>query len=286
VNIHQLYLFDAAEAVPEGGVVGFDGHLMDWLLGLYKKPWRGKSTDPAEQIWARAYAPDAVVGKVVRRSGDLAGRCLDDLRQQNAILRGTDWERMMFLDLEHRGVKYTGGAYPSLGDRAAYFAPGGHARTLKFYLRAPRAVAENKAARLEAFRRYFPDLLAFPGPDGKSYADATRLRKNPTSVLSHVTPVLKAVATAGRFEPAPGSEHAWIRRMPPWRTVCSRVLHASRLVEDGEVSGAAVSLFWSALMGGAPLGYLMMGLATAEVAYRTLVRGESQDQVLEWLLRD
>ncbi|MDH5670971.1 MAG: hypothetical protein OEZ06_02420 [Myxococcales bacterium] len=283
LHLHQFYLLDILDDVPAGGSVGFDGHLMDWLLGQYQKRVLPKSGDPTYRIWNRTYeAPP--LRMLMRDAPELARESHADMYRQVAHFDGAPWFKMMMLDLQHRGTKYTGGAYPIAGDAALYFAPGGHVRSLDFVCGAPFAVGSEKRARLRVMQRDFPELAALPDNKGVPYTDYQTFRKKPLGASSWLRKFLPGLLSAGRIESAPESEHAWMRRRPTLRAMHQRLVDQSLLAQDGELSATALAALWRYSELGGLAGHTFTKLMTAEAGYRLLIKGQSPEQLVAWML--
>jgi len=147
-------------------------------------------------------------------------------------------------------------------------------------------VAGERRARLEAMRRHFPELSAYPGPRGVPYADQTEIEKLKSSRWEQVLPILKAIVTGFQTDPAPESEHEWIRRIDGFHAMHRRAALDSALVRDGHLRGWGVKGVWYLLQAGSFQGWTLMSLLTAETAYRLLVKQQSLDDVTDWLWAD
>lgn len=283
LNAHQAYLLDMGERLGDDEVLGFDGHLMDWFLGVYPKERLPESGDPTERIWNRAYGPRPVLARLFPdiKEREAAGRAsLQELARQ---IDGTPIFRQMMLDLHNRGVNYTGGAYPILSDQAQYFAPGGHRRTFEFIRRARWDVAGEKRARLRSMQQHFPELAAYPDPKGKSYFSYAQLRKKTSIPWERVPRFVLGLMTGAAIEPWPQSEHAWLRRIEPLVRVHERLVEDSLLVADGHISRSALRLCWTLEQRGWFMAWMLMSLLSVETSYRILVRGQSVADIEAWL---
>ena len=96
---------------------------------------------------------------------------------------------------------------------------------------------------------------------------------------ARVRQYVQGVASGMRIDPAPQTEHAWMRQIPYWRHVTQNALVDSRLARDEIVRGSAMRAMWSGQRYGGFMAWTLMGLVSGEVAYRTLVLGEAPDDV-------
>ena len=287
VNVHQFYLLHLMTETPPGGAVGFTGYLMDLLLSLSSQRFIVSMTDPARAVWERRYTGPAMMRLLLPDARRLAARSLQRLRRGAAAFDGPPWFRLILLDLHRRGLHYTGILDPMLADEAFYFAPGAHAQALRFLETTPFEVGGDRRARLRAMQKYYPDVAAFPDSYGQSYLGRRVFRKPPgDGPWDDAKDMLRAVATGFRHDPAPETEHAWLRRIPYLHHMHRTAAHDSALVHDGHVRGLGAQASWGLLRAGGYQAWTLMSLLTAEVAYRLLVRQEPLSGVLGWLFED
>lgn len=285
VNVHQSYLLHLAQHEAAESVVGFNGYLMDWFLGIAPRdhPAPDNAVGP---LWNRTYTRPNMLRALFRDEADLQKPVRDRLEAIVRSVEGPAWYRMMMGDFHQRGLHYTGVIDPMLADDALYVSPGAHRWSLEFVRTAPKDVAGERRARLEAMRRHFPELAAYPGPRGVPYAEQSEIKKLKSSRWEQVLPILKAIATGFQTDPAPESEHEWIRRIDGFHAMHRRAAFDSALVRDGHLRGAAVKGVWYLLRAGSFQGWTLMSLLTAETAYRLLVKQQSLDDVTDWLWAD
>lgn len=282
VNVHQSYLLHLAQHDAPEAVLGFNGYLMDWFLGIAPRN-RPPADDPLKPLWSRTYTRPNMLRALFPDEEELQAPARRQLNEMVASVEGPPWYRMLMGDFHQRGLHYTGIVDPMLADDALYVSPGAHRWSLSFVRTAPKDVAGERRARLEAMRRHFPDLAAYPDPDGVPYAEQTMIQKSKGSRWEKVRPILKAVATGFRHDPAPESEHAWLRRIAPFHEMHRRAVFDSALVRDGHLRSWGVKGAWYLLRAGGFQAWPLMSLLTAETAYRLLVKQQSLDDVSEWL---
>ncbi len=283
VNLHQVYLLAMMHEVGARGVVGFDGYLMDWLLGLVSKDNPDSITDPVRTVWGRRYTSDLMLGQLMPDSRELAARGRAKLADEAGRYQGPAWFRALMLDIQHRGVNYTGAAMALMAPEAHYFAPGATRRALHFCRGRDIAIGGIKRARLEAMRRYFPRLAEYPDPSGRAYTEYTTLHKTTTGMGRYLTPWWRFITSGGRTDPAPESEHEWLRAIPPLRHLVAGLVEHSGLVADGLISRRGLARCWRLHQIGGYEAWTLFSLLSAEAAYRCLVRREPQEQVIhDW----
>lgn len=285
VNVHQSYLLHLAQHDESTATLGFNGYLMDWFLGIAPRdhPAPDNAVGP---LWNRTYTRPNMLRALFSDEKDLQPPVRARLESIVESVDGPAWYRMMMGDFHQRGLHYTGVIDPMLADDAMYVSPGAHPWSLEFVKTAPKDVAGERRARLEAMRRYFPALAAYPGPNGVPYADRRLLEKVKSSKFEKVLPIVKAAATGFRSDPAPESEHEWLRRIDPFHVMHRRAAFDSALVRDGHLRGWAVTGAWYLLRAGSFQAWTLMSHLTAETAYRLLVKQQSLDEVTEWLWAD
>lgn len=282
VNVHQSYLLHLAEHDASEAVLGFNGYLMDWFLGIAPRdhPAPDNAVGP---LWDRTYTRPNMLRALFADEADLQAPVKARLEDIVESVDGPAWYRMMMGDFHQRGLHYTGVIDPMLADDALYVSPGAHRWSLEFVRTAPKEIAGERRARLEAMRRYFPELAAYPGPNGVPYAEQSMLKKLKSSPLEKVAPILKAVVTGFQTDPAPESEHEWIRQIDAFHAMHRRVVFDSALVRDGHLRARGTKGAWYLLRAGGFQAWTLMSLLTAETAYRLLVKQQSIDDVTDWL---
>lgn len=285
VNVHQSYLLHLAQHDATDAVLGFNGYLMDWFLGIAPRdhPAPDNAVGP---LWNRTYTRPNMLRALFADEADLQAPVKARLENIVQSVDGPAWYRMMMGDFHQRGLHYTGVIDPMLSDDALYVSPGAHRWSLEFVRTAPKEVAGERRARLEAMRRYFPELAAYPGPNGVPYAEQSMLKKLKSSPFEKVLPILKAVATGFQADPAPESEHEWLRRIDAFHAMHRRVVFDSALVRDGHLRARGTKGAWYLLRAGGFQAWTLMSLLTAETAYRLLVKQQSIDDVTDWLWAD
>lgn len=274
VSFHQAYLFGVEPGAGGPDVVGFDGYLADYFFGFCPM---------AQTPSQRHYTRQPVLARLFEDHEALGQAHEAALAEQLDHFEGSDFYRQTCTDALNRGPGYTGAVFPVLSDSASYFGPGAHARAFEFFRTAPESVAGVKRARLRLFRNHFPKLGAFPDEYGANYNDLDTLPLKPKKKARDALRVVRAAVTGLRYDPAPESEHAWLRQIPFMARLHQRVVEDSRLARDGHVPAAVGRDLWRRHRRGGYHAWPLLSLATAEIAYRLLVCGEAVDDVIAWL---
>lgn len=284
VHVHQAHFLEMAQRVPPGGALGFNGYLMDLLMAI--NPWHvlPSGADPAEHLWDRHYTRRGMLNLLLPDAAALADDSLARFRTFARRFEGPDWYRLTLLHVHHRGLHYTGPMDPMFADDVFHFSPGAHVRSLDYFLTVPRDVAGNRRARLEAMRRYFPELADYPNAYGRPYSAYDTLHKPRAKKWQYVRPWLQALLSGLRKDPAPESVHARLRHIPDLRCMHYTAVHDSALVREGHLRRMGAEASWRLLNLGGYQGWALTSLLTAEVAYRLLVKHESPEAVADWLL--
>jgi hypothetical protein len=287
VNVHQAYLLEMTGRVPSNGAIGFNGYLMDWLMAVSPLKALPPGTTPAQHVWDRHKMGRGMLALLLPDASSLAEDSLNRLRAFAQRFEGPRWYRAVLLIVHQRGLHYTGPMDPMFADDAFYFSPGAHVRSLRYFQTVPRAVGGDRRARLEAMRRYFPELAAYPNADGHPYDAYDVLMKSSSSWWSQYgRPWLEALRSGFRDDPAPGTEHAWLRQIPALRSMHRVVARDSALARDGHLRGRGARASWGLLRAGGYQAWTLMSLLTAETAYRLLVRQEPLRDVTGWLFQE
>ena len=283
VNVHQCYLLHMMERTPPNGVIGFDGFLMDRVLGIYPKNDIGAHSNPVSPIWGLLYTRPGKMRKLFRDWQALEKEALDRLSDEVDRYEGPSWFRYMLLDIHSRGLHYTGPPCTMMADEALYFSPGAHRQAFLFLLHADRAIGGEKRARLEAMNTFFPKLAKIPDSSGIPFTKYESFRKSPKKKRSYARQQLISLLSGWRIDPAPGTEHEWLRRIPHLHTVNERAVYESKCIADGHIDGKAMRRSWKLLNLGAYEAWTLMSFFSAEMAYRTLVLGEDPADTIDWL---
>jgi len=286
VNLHQWYLFalleELAPGVP-GQAVGFDGLGMDRLLGVQFVLDLPAGEDPIARLFTKAYTRPRWLLRLVPDAAARRAEAMERMRAVLAQIDGPPWYQMTLADTFSRLVYHSGGAVAAHGDEAIYVAPGADWRALELFLRAPRDLVGLKAARLDALRRHFPELAAFPGEDGVPVAQRTTLRRARKRRGLFARRLFGWALRGFRGDRAPETEHAWMRQIPFWRRACTALARTSALEADGVVPPGVLAALWRKHRRGAFLGWPLFSLLTVELSHRHLVRQEPIDHVLDWM---
>ncbi|MBT8495779.1 MAG: hypothetical protein KJO07_22240 [Deltaproteobacteria bacterium] len=267
-HFHENYRFAVAD-FEEPQVVGFDGCLADRFLGYFPGP-----VTPLGRRYSRA-----VLFGLFRDRRELHAATEAEYAGEEALWDGPEVFVRGGADAYNRGQRYTGATYPLFGDQALYFAPAAHGRILELYRRVPEEVAGGKRGRLQLFRKHFPELGKYPSNTGHSYlTEQWNQGKGKFATVGEY--VSKAIE---QRDIAPELEHAWMRQVPALVTMHKRVTQDSELARDGHLPGAFLRSLSPMQRVGAFLAWTLFTVITVEVGYRILCKGQSPDDVADWL---
>jgi hypothetical protein len=157
--------------MPPGGALGFSGYLMDWLVAI--NPWVDlpEGREAVEHVQNQFYTHSGMLSLLLPGASELAERSETRLRSFAEPFNGPEWYRAIVLATHHRGLHHIGPLDAKFADDAFVFPPGAHRDSLDYFRTVPRAVGGNRRARLEAMRRYFPELAAYPDDKGRPYSE-------------------------------------------------------------------------------------------------------------------
>lgn len=284
VNVHQYYLLHLKNALPGAPAISFNGYLMDILVGMAAKTSKINPDAPHKSVWNRTYS-----GPLIRRllipgekywAKETEQLFLDEISRY----KGEPWFRMLVLDIHHRGLHYTGIIDTMLSDEVFSFSPGAGAEAFRFMSAAPHGIAGDKKARLHALRQYFPHLAAFPGTEGRSFSEMNarpEIINNP--LLKNARLLFNSLRTGFHEDPAPETEHAWLRQNKDLHQIHKTVVYDSALVKDGYLYEKGLKTSWNLHKKGGYQAWMLMSVLSAEVAYRILVKKHPPDSVISWL---
>jgi len=273
LHLHQIYLMAVGADASGERIVGFDGYLADRHFGYVM--WR-------TMFDRRNYTPYGIRRMFPDRQA--LGRRFDAaVRGEMEIFDGPYEWKVRAADSANRGLRYTGGVFPVLGDQALYFAPAAHRRAFEFFRTAPPAVLENKLARYRIFRRDFPALGRYPDQFGLGFTE-NEAAVRPRLQLGWIPQFARGLASLGRRDPSPGTDHELVRRHRVIRHMVTQVVDESALVADGHLPRRVAASLWKMHRAGAFLAWPLLSLVTVEAAYRVLVKGETQADVAACLV--
>lgn len=287
VNVHQYYLLQMKNDLSWTGTVNFTGYLMDWLLGVTARNRFEGQGSPYIPIFNRTYSGSQLRKLLIPDAKEHKRETEELFRNEIEQYQGENWFRMMTMDLHHRGLHYTGILDTMLSDELLSFSPGTAAEAYRYASTVPYNVGGNKKARIHALRKLSPALAGYPGPEGIPYGDMNTLMKKRKKAFSkNALPFAKALLKGFGDDPAPNTEHAWIRQNPLLHQIHKRAVQDSALVANGHLKPSGLRLSWRLHQMGGYQAWTLMSIFSAEMAYRVLVKREQPKDVMEWLLQD
>lgn len=284
VNVHQYYLIDLKNGIPDDNVISFNGYLMDILLGLAIKTDKLDSESPHKTVWNRTYSSPTMRKLLIPNEAHWANVTEEIFIDEIDRFEGEPWFKMLMLDIHHRGLHYTGIVDSMLSDEVFSFSPGATIEAFNFAATSPHKIAGDKKARLNALQKYFPKMAAYPGLEGKSFADMEirpEIIEHP--IKKNLKLILKTVLSGFKENYNSESEHSWIRNHPELHNMHKNMILDSKLAEDGFIRNIGLKTCWKLNQMGGYQGWTLMSLLSAEVAYRILIKKEDEQHVLDWL---
>lgn len=285
MNIHQSYLLHLGQRDKNGtSTLAFEGYLMDKFLGIAP---RGKPANDSEAIsnyMGRNYTAQSIRKKLFDNASDLETSVEHRITEAYHNINGQPFYKMMMLDMHNRGMHYAGGFDTMLADETHCFSPGATIESIRFAQSVPRDLAGDKQAKLDVFKQYFPDIARYPDSDGISLLDIgkkPKVVKNP--LISNALPLFKSVMTGMKKDPAPNTEHQWIRKHKHYHHIHKRFVEDSALAQDGYLNNSGLKHSWRLHQLGGYQAWTLMSALTVEVAYRLLVKQEAVRDVYTWL---
>ncbi|MEX0844457.1 MAG: hypothetical protein WD022_04215 [Balneolaceae bacterium] len=284
VNIHQYYLLDLKNGIPQDKTISFNGYLMDILLGLAVKTDKLDSNSPHKTVWNRTYSSPTIRKLLIPNEAHWSKVTEELFINEIEQFEGEPWFKMLMLDIHHRGLHYTGIVDSILADEVFSFSPGATIEAYRFAATSPHEIAGDKKARLHALQKYFPKMAAYPGLEGKSFADM-EIRPE---IIEHpfkknLKLIIKTILSGFKQNYNAETEHSWIRNHPDLHIIHKNMIFDSKLAEDGYIRNLGLKTCWKLNQMGGYQGWTLMSLLSAEVAYRILIKGEDEKNVLNWL---
>jgi len=290
INFHQTYLFDMLFEMPKKEMMGFDGYLMDGLLGIRPlfKPTEGVKDH--ENLLKRTYGSKRSLKNVFKNYDELISKCRDNISGRLDSFNGNSLEKGLLQQIITRSVKYTGSTFPVCGDSLLNFAPGACYDSLHFALNSLWKEGMYNKARYLMLKKYYPEMDKYPSIYGKKFSElnngnANSLKKEKITKIFK-SGILKNIAlfvpklTFGAFEPVKEGEHYWLRRIPELRKMMTTFCKNSLLVKDLIIEEKSLEKVWSDHKKGSFNAWTMMNLFTVECSYRMLVKKQTSKDII------
>ncbi len=284
VNFHQYYLLQLKNNGSKEGDIGFNGYLMDLLLGIAIRGVHTSDEIVFSNVWNRRYTGKSMLKLLFPSEALLKSETKALFEEEFKRYNGDPRFRMIMLDLHHRSLHYTGILDPLLGDESIFFSPGAHPESFDFVRIVPHSIAGDKKSKLYALKKWYPDVAQFTFSGGINIYDkevSASFRENP--IKKSIRKLSKYVLNGFAKEAYENSEHDWLRNSKDLKAIHRRLVDDSALVRDGYLSGFGVKVSWKIHQFGGYQAWTLMSILSAEVSYRVLVRRESKEDVIEWL---
>ncbi len=285
-NIHQYYLLNLKNTNSDESRISFNGYLMDLLMGMSVKTDKLKSDNPYKAVWNRTYSSPTIRKLLIpdSKKHEIATEAL--IKEQVSAFNGEGWFKMLMLDIHNRGLHYTGNIDAMLEDEVYSFSPAASLSVYQYAAKAPHSVAGDKKARLHSLQKYFPEIASFPGVEGIPFSEMKiRAEIIESPILKNLKSLFKSLKSGFKKDHAPESEHSWIRKNEDLNTIHHNAILNSELVNDGHINSMGLKLSWHLNEMGGYQGWTLMSFLSAEVAYRLLVKKQSQTEVLNLLFK-
>ncbi len=283
-NIHQFYLLQIKDMTPENGALGFNGQLMDKFLGLAPVTSLKSGLSVADSIWKKKFTGKSILDGLFVDSKEIIKNLYRIRSHEIDSVQGEDWYKIAIDEFHQKSLHYTGITDTMVSDDYFSFSPGSSYESLDFIRTVPYKIAGKKKARLEALKRYFPEVGAFPDDDGIPLIeklDRPRISKSPFS--KNISPLLKWVFSGFSGDPAPSTEHEWLRKIPTLKAIHRKMVYDGHIFKDNILSQNAAFASWSIHQFGGFQAWTLMSLLSAEMAYQLLCKKHSLDDVMSWL---
>lgn len=285
VNVHQYYLLDLKNQISASSSISFNGYLMDLLMGMAVKTANLEHSSPHKPVWNRTYSSPGIRKLLIPNEQHWAEKTEKLFVEEIEAFEGEPWFRMLMLDLHHRGLQYTGIVDSMISEEVFSFSPAASKAIYDFAAEAPHSIAGDKKARLRALQKYFPEIASYPGIEGIPFSEMT-IRKEIIEhpIKKNLKLLLKALGSGFKGNHTNESEHSWIRRNKDLNSMHRAVVQNSELAKDGYLYSKGIKTSWFINELGGYQGWTLMSILSAEVAYRTLVKKQSPEDILNWLL--
>ncbi len=288
-NFHQNYLFDLMFDMPQKQMIGFDGYLMDSLMGIRPKFKLNKDFSPSDFILNMTYGSPSCHHELFKDYDKLMAKCRKNIKKRDEFLPGNNFEGGLIQQILCRSVNYTGAILPVTGDNYLNFAPGASINALNFAFNSSWETGMYNKARFLMLEKYMPEMDQHPSVYGIRYSELNKKTSNLSiykttrqenrikfrheGFLRNTGKIIPLI-TMGLFEPVKEGEHYWLRKIPPFKNLMEIFVDNCLIAKDGFIEEASLKKIWKKHHSGALNGWTLMNLFTVETAYRTLVKKE------------
>lgn len=284
VNFHQFYLLQLKNQLPDNGAIEFNGYLMDKFLGVAPVTKIKPNKEVLDSSWGRTYSSNSILKLLFPDAKNHSKAIRSFYREWLSKFTGEPWFQMGLHEFFRRGIQYTGITDTMISDEGFSFSPGASSESLDFFSQVPFNIGGKKKTRLRALNKYFPEVAAFPDADGIPFnSKEERPRTSLSPFAKNVPPFLKYIFSGFNGDPAPETEHAWIRQSKQLHDMHKKVVFEGDLVKDGIIPSHAIKTTWYLHKSGGFQAWTLMSLLSAEVAYQLLCKQNSLTAVTDWL---
>jgi hypothetical protein len=284
VNFHQFYLLQLKDQLPDQGAIEFNGYLMDKFLGVAPVTKYKPNKEVLDSSWGRTYTSHTILKLLFPDAKKHRKNIRSFYREWLSQFNGEQWFQMGLHEFFRRGIQYTGITDTMISDDGFSFSPGASSDSLSFFSQVPFSIGGKKKTRLRALNKYFPEVAAFPDADGIPFnSKEERPRTSPSAFSKNAPPFLKYIFSGFNGDPAPETEHAWLRQNNQLHDMHKKIVFEGDLVKDGIIPSHAIKTIWYLHKSGGFQAWTLMSLLSAEVAYQLLSKQHSLSSVTEWL---
>lgn len=284
INIHQFYFLNLTQDIPKKGAISFNGYLMDKFLGLSVRTKAETEEELFKAISNKLYSGKTILSSLFIDYSELKSDLIDYYKSHISDFEGEIWYKAGLHEMSTRGLHYTAIVDSMLADDVYSFSPGATNQSFKFFSTIPREVGGKKKIRLNAMKKYFPHIGGFPDSDGISLIDKKERPKTSKSPFKkHFEPFLRYVFSGFKGDPAPETEHAWLRQSKFIHDIHRKVIYDGHLFKDGILSQKAAKASWSLHKIGGYQAWTLMSILSAEISYQLLVKKIDPNSIYDWL---
>lgn len=285
INVHQFYFLNLTQDIPKEGVISFNGYLMDKFLGF--APLIKPETDDElfTYIRKKRYSGKSVLGSLFSDSSELENQLMDYYKTHISNFEGEALYKAGIHEMFTRGLHYTAIVDSILSDDVYSFSPGATNQSLQFFSSISREIAGKKRVHLNAMKEYFPEVSHFPDSDGIPLLDKKeRPRTSESPFSKHFMPLMNYFFSGFSDDPAPNTEHAWLRQSKFMHDIHKKVIYDGYLFRDGILSQSAAKISWNLHKIGGYQAWTLMSILSAEVSYQLLVKKIDPNTIYDWLV--
>ena len=284
-NVHQFYLLYALEKISGRGGIGFNGQLMDKFLGMAPVTTPDDTSKSLiNQKWAKSYSGKIIMKGLFKDYASLNQSLYRAHSDHLNSISGENWYKMAIYEFFHKSLHYTGITDTMTSDEYFCFSPGASEESLDFIKSVPFSIGGKKQIRLQALKKYFPEVGSFPDEDGIPLVDKdSRPRTSKPPFQKNLIPFLKWTLGGFKGDPAKNTEHEWLRKSQTLKRIHKKVIFNGLIFKEGFLDGRTAKISWYIHQAGGFQAWTLMSLFTIEMSYRVLYKKQTVDDVINWL---